>query len=319
MKQSVLVSVDTEGPAGDNPIDTLIYGKTSAKKEYGIQFLMRLFERYSIRGLFFVDIAEAWDYGKNEIIKVLKTIDENGHDVGVHLHPDHMADKYRRYLWQYNYREQYEMISACTDFYEKALHCHPISFRAGRYSANNDTIDILSKLDYKFEMSSFYGNRYCRIDPPLSYNKMVRINDTKLIEVPVTSFKSFSSPFYSRFDKIDCSMDIHEFDRVMKRICLSDQVDVVSLFVHSFSVLNWRRDPNNPKLDKRLEQRLIDQIEWISNSQNMEFITESELNNILLTDIGKDNILDVSDGLLPYWFFVKRALSVIKARIIRNV
>ena len=65
MKQSVLVSVDTEGPAGDNPIDTLIYGKTSAKKEYGIQFLMRLFERYSIRGLFFVDIAEAWDYGKN--------------------------------------------------------------------------------------------------------------------------------------------------------------------------------------------------------------------------------------------------------------
>ena len=57
MQQKVLVSVDTEGPAGQLPVERMIYGQAVDGKEYGINFLMRLFEKNSIKALFFVDIT----------------------------------------------------------------------------------------------------------------------------------------------------------------------------------------------------------------------------------------------------------------------
>ncbi len=279
MKQKILVSVDTEGPAGKHPVERLIYGKT-ADGEFGIKYLMRLFDQHGAKGLFFVDIAEAWDYGRNRIEDVLHTVTQGGHDTGVHVHPEHMADKNRRYLWQYSYEEQYEMIARCTEIYCKSLKKFPLSFRAGRYSANNDTMAVLSKLGYKYDMSSFYGNRYCKLRLPCSYNKMISIDKLDLKEVPVTSFKSFENYFYRRFDKIDCSMDFREFKRVMEKIFVLDSVDVVSFFVHSFSVLDWRRQPDRPKLSRKYNRRLLEELDWLSDHRHTRFISEADLDGI---------------------------------------
>lgn len=323
MKQKVLISVDTEAPVGNNPIETLIYGKTRDGQEYGISYLMKLFEDHNAKGLFFVDIAEAWEYGNDRIAKVLHVIEESGHDTAVHLHPDHMFDKNRRFLWQYTYNEQYEMIAKCTDFYSKTLHKNPLSFRAGRYGANNDTIKILSKLGYQYDMSEFLGNRYCKIEPLRTCNNMVLIDKSSLMEVPVTSFKSFKCPFYSRFDKVDCSIDIREFERVMEKICESHAVDVVSFFVHSFSVLNWRKNPDKPKLNEKYNRRIIAQLNWVADSGKTEFITEADLNsikfyNLVHRDV-EGSVPDVSNDIISYWFFIKRALAVLRDRMTRNV
>ena len=53
MAQKVLVSIDTEGPAGIDPVKHMIYGETESGKEYGIRYLMKLFSKRSIKGLFF--------------------------------------------------------------------------------------------------------------------------------------------------------------------------------------------------------------------------------------------------------------------------
>lgn len=168
MKQKVLVSVDTEGPAGCLPVEKMIYGQARDGKEYGITFLMDLFDKNDIRALFFVDIPEMADYGEEKLARVMIDIVERGHDVGVHVHPDHMADINRRYLWEYSAKEQYEIIARCTDFYVKTLKKAPLSFRAGRYGANNDTLDVLEKLGYQFDMSEFYASRYCKIKPEVT-------------------------------------------------------------------------------------------------------------------------------------------------------
>lgn len=318
-KQKVLISIDTEGPAGSDPVTSLIYGKTESGREYGIRYLMRLFNKYNAKGLFFVDFAEAWDYGEDKISGVVKCIEEQGHNVGVHLHPDHMADRERKYLWQYSYSEQYEMISKCTSLYEKVLKKKPISFRTGRYGANNDTIRILDKIGYKYDMSEFYGNKYCRINPPICCNKIGRMNGLKLFEVPVTSFKSFSSPVYSRFDKVDCTMNSHEFDRVMKRICNSEIVDVVSLFVHSFSVLKWRKDPDAPNISKKFLKRLEYQLDWVYSHDEIIYISESDLEKYAAEEKSTDTILDLSKGLSSYWFFAELVASVLYSKMIRNI
>lgn len=318
-KQKVLVSIDTEGPAGKKPVDALIFGKTKSGKEYGIRYLMDLFDEYGAKGLFFVDFAEAWEYGEQKITEVTQCILDKGHNVGVHLHPDHMLDRNRRYLWQYSLDEQTEMILKCTELYKKIVGKSPLSFRAGRYGADNNTIKILEQQGYLYDMSEFYGNKYCKINPAPCFNRMVNIGSNNIIEVPVTSFRSFKCPLYTRFDKVDCSMDIHEFYRVINKAYNEQLVDVVSFFVHSFSLLDWRQNPDSPLFNKKLDINLKKQLEWIKNNEKMEFISESDLKNIDRHAGSVDTELDASKGLMAYYFFAKRALKVLKDRSKLNV
>ncbi len=317
--QKVLISIDTEGPAGEDPIGSLVFGRTKSGEEYGIRYLMNLFDAYGAKGLFFVDFAEAWDCGEDKISEVTQCILDNGHNVGVHLHPDHMLDKNRRYLWQYSFDEQTEMISKCTELYKKMVGETPLSFRAGRYGADNNTLRILSKLGYKYDMSEFYGNKYCKIDPPICRNRIAIDKESGITEIPVTTFRSFKSHFYTRFDKVDCSMDSHEFNRVMKKAYNERTVDVVSFFVHSFSVLDWRKEPDNPRLNKKLDRRLKMQLEWVRNNRQMEFISERDLQKIAPSTGKAESELDASSGLIPYYFFIRRACGVLKDRSTLNV
>ena len=318
MSQKILVSIDTEGPAGDLPVERMIYGKTVDGKELGIRYLMNMFESKNIRGLFFVDIPEIVDHGEDKIRRVLKLIDAKGHDIGVHVHPDHMADINRRYLWQYTKEEQYEIISRCTDFYEKVLHRVPLSFRAGRYGANNDTLDVLEKLGYRYDMSLFHTSRYCKIDPHFTWNRIVHCGDRQLKEVPVTTFRSFSTPFYYRNDQIDSGNIPSDFKRNMKEIVRTGNVDVVSLFFHSFQFLNWRKDPDHPKLDKTRYKKVMKNLAYLDEI-DIEYISERDLCNMEENPVDKVGKIDTSNGLLPYYYFAQRAYGTIKSRIILNV
>lgn len=317
-RQKVLVSVDTEGPDGALPVERMIYSRTADGKEYGINFLMDYFDREGVRALFFVDIPEIVDHGGDKITKVMLDIASRGHDVGVHVHPDHMSDINRRYLWQYTYDEQYEIIARSTEFYEKVLKKAPLSFRAGRYGANNDTIEVLKKLGYLYDMSQFYSSRYCLIDPPVTWNRVIRYGDSQLKEVPVTTLRSFSTPFYQRNDQIDSGLIPGEFRRYMKEILKTGSVDVVSMFFHSFQFIDWRRDPDNPIFSKRKYNRVINNMEYLKG-QKVDFIKEDDLAGLIENRDDKLGPVDVSKGLAAYYYFFIRTLCVIRDRMIRNV
>lgn len=311
--QKVLISIDTEVPAGN--IDSLIYGRTKNGKEYGIRYLMNLFDRHNAKGLFFVDLAEAWDYGEEGISKVVKEIKECGHDVGVHLHPDHMSDRNRRYLWQYSYDEQYEMISKCTELYFKITGNPPLSFRAGRYGANDETIKILENLEYKYDMSYFANNKYCKIQSN-QFNRLFYIGN--ILEVTVTTFKSLSTPFYERYDKMDSGQMVGEFKRILRNIEENNLVDIASFFVHSFSFLNWRINPYSTTLDRRMEKRIKQNLRTVSESEFSTFISEADIEKISVSSYN-DRELNCANGLKQYFYFCDRAFEVLKARTVRNV
>ena len=318
MNQKVLISVDTEGPAGELPVERMIYGKTEDGKEYGIRFLMDLFERYNIKALFFVDIPEIVDHGEDKIAQIIRDISDRGHDVGVHVHPDHMADIKRRYLWEYTREEQYEIIARCTDFYAKVLHKAPKSFRAGRYGANNDTLEILDLLGYLYDMSEFYASRYCKIDPPVTWNRVVKCGNKQLKEVPVTTIRSFSTPVYTRNDQIDSGRIPSEFRRFMQEIMKTGAVDVVSMFFHSFQFLDWRKNPNSPRFSEKKYNYVIKNMEYLK-TLDTEFITENDLSKIEENPEDKLGMVDTSRGIAAWYYFVVRSYGVLKNRMILNV
>lgn len=318
MNQKVLVSIDVEAPEGLNGINNLIYGNIRGK-EYGINCLMDILDSFEIKGLFFVDIAEAWEYNSKDIKGVINTINSRGHNVGVHIHPDRMKDRQRRFLWQYSYNEQKEIIEKCTNFYTDTMGKSPISFRAGRYGANNDTIELLSYFGYKIDMSVFYGmNKRCKVDHPyLTVNRVIRSNN--IIEVPVTAFKSFDMFGYKRFDKIDESMPLEELKLVCQEIEKSNSVDVISFFMHSFSLLNWRSKPESPQYSDNNYTRIRKMLKYLKNTKKYLFLTE---NDILKTNFRYKNdfsILDTSNKIESLLFSIKRARKIVLEKMINNI
>ena len=317
-QQKVLISVDTEGPAGSLPVERMIYGQARDGKEYGIRFLMDFFEQESVKALFFVDIPEIADHGEEKISRVMLDIAEQGHQVGVHVHPDHMADSARRYLWQYSMEEQYEIIARCTEFYQKVLKKAPLSFRAGRYGANNDTLTVIEKLGYHYDMSEFYASRYCKIDPPVTWNRVVKCGEGQLREVPVTTVRSFALPFYSRNDQIDSGRRPSEFRRFMKEIQKTEAVDVVSMFFHSFQFLDWRMNPDAPVFSKKKYDYVVRNMKCLKDS-GTAFITEDDLATIPENLTDKLGPVDVSKGPAAYYYFLIRTVHVVSNKLVRNV
>lgn len=315
--QKILVSIDTEAPIGESGIDKLIYGNT-ADGEFGINFMMDIFDSYGIIALFFVDIAEAWEYGKDKIVKVMEDIERRGHDIGVHIHPDRMADKDRRYLWQYSYEEQFEIIEKCTELYEETLGRKPLSFRAGRYGADNNTIDIVSNLGYKYDMSMYYGmKKRCKIDGDYATINRVKENG-RVMEIPVTTFKSFSAFGYSRQDKLDESMPYGEFRLLFNEILDNGYVDIASFFMHSFSFLNWRKKPESPSFDYRSDKRIRRMIDYMKSQNKTIFIKEADLEKVHQGN-DADRQLDLSRNVEELPYAVRRAYKIISEKMVRNV
>ncbi len=319
MKQRIMISIDVEAPLGSDGVDNLIYCKT-ASGEYGINFLMDCFDKYGYKGLFFVDVAEAWEYGQEPIEKVIKHIVSRGHEVGVHLHPDRMGDKDRKFLWQYSYDEQYEMIKKCTDFYRRAVGKFPKSFRAGRYGADDNTVKALASLGYEIDMSYFYRRKTCRISKQESINGLFQMEG--LIEVPVTSYKSFQFFKYVRHDKLDFSMPFSEFQHVLKKAKKENSVAICSFFLHSFSLVNWRKDPDHPKANKSAIKKLLRELEYISSCDSFDVVTEEDVSGIyneVSHDSATKTLLDLSKNPTSLLYFTIRAISTIKDRLERNI
>lgn len=310
-----IFTVDVEGHVGSDPVERLIYGKTSDGNLCGIDMLMDILDNYKIRGLFFVDIAEAWDYGKNKIADVLIHIEQRGHDVGVHIHPDHMADRSKLFLSDYTYEQQYTMIKKCTDFYENILGHKPLAFRAGKYGANRTTLDILVELGYKVDFSEFYGQKWCHINPPVAKVNVVKL-ENGLLEIPVTSYESFKLGNYNRYDKIDCGQSLSEHKTVMEMLDKNGN-DIAVLFAHSFSLIKWRRTPNNPRLNKKQKKILERQLNYVQKSTNLQNISLQEAMEFYAnTDNGgasTDSIVSLT-GPKAFVWFVGRAILVLKSR-----
>lgn len=274
----VLVTIDTEGHDGADPVGHLILGETETGR-YGIEYIMTAFDKVHTKVLFFVDFAEAWDYGRDKIEEIVTMIVNRGHNVGVHIHPDHMADRNRLFLWEYTRKEQYDLIKSCTDLYTEIVGQTPKSFRAGKYGANRDTLDILCELGYQYDFSEFYHQKWCGIQPPITVNAVYRYKT--ITEFPVTMHRSFSVGRLVREDKLDIEqMTSGELQYDLEQIVKTQFPMVATLFFHSFSLLKWRENPDAPDKNEKAVQKLERAIAAVSENTDLFFICEDDLEKI---------------------------------------
>lgn len=271
-KLYIAITVDTEGHKGKNPIDNLVYGKIGREK-YGIELIMDICENYGVKAVFFVDLAAAWDFGAKKIKRVIDTITHRGHDAQVHLHPDHMAEQERLFLWEYSRNEQASMIEKCLSRYREFTGHEAIAFRAGKYGANYDTLDILSQYGTNLDFSQFYKQRWCGLNnPSYTVNSIRKYKNTW--EIPVTVYKSFDLLHVQRFDKIDLNtITTGEFKKVIRSFQKNDQPMVITFFMHSFSFLKRSAGDNLIKPNWREIKKFRKILSFIKSEPDVEVVT----------------------------------------------
>ncbi|MBQ2945379.1 MAG: polysaccharide deacetylase family protein [Clostridia bacterium] len=309
--KNVIFTVDVEGHVGEDPVERLIYGNVNGEK-CGIDLIMDLCDKHSVQGIFFVDIAEAFDYGKEKIANVIKHIIDRGHEVGVHIHPDHMADKKRLFLYEYTADEQYEILNKCTQFYYDAVGKRPLLFRAGKYGANRKTLELLKEFGYAADFSEFYGQKWCGIKPPVCGTDSVKL-ENGIIEIPVMSYRNSFPCIFNRYDKIDAAMPLSEYKYVMGKFKKDKQTNPIVLFAHSFSLIDWRANPDMPTKNTREIFKLDKMLEYIENCKELKFCKIADL---LECDYSTESKIATPtvNGIPALCYMFPRAYKVFKMR-----
>jgi len=138
----------------------------TAEGSVGIEYQMDIFDRFGLKGVFFVDPMPALVWGVEAITDVIAPIVARGHDVQLHVHPDWLQlagpDSPLRVGPGFNIRDfHFEDQCRILDYARSTLIAAgappPVAFRAGNYGANDDTLRALAALGMRYDTSHCPG------------------------------------------------------------------------------------------------------------------------------------------------------------------
>ncbi|AQR73875.1 polysaccharide deacetylase [Sphingomonas sp. LM7] len=162
--------------------------------EVGVGWQLAQLAEHDLKACFFVDPMPALVYGLEPIKRVVGSILEAGQEVQLHLHPNwtgaHAGDGGATYgpfeLIDYSLIEQVELIAGAADMLTAAGAPDPIAFRSGSYSASDDTLAALAKLDFAYDSSHNGSEHPWPSAISLAPRQIAPILHRGVIEVPVT-------------------------------------------------------------------------------------------------------------------------------------
>ncbi|EAK3452758.1 hypothetical protein FC305_09735, partial [Campylobacter jejuni] len=171
------ITIDTEQHVKNVPFALTGEG---LEKECGIYLIMDILEKYNLKGVFFVNIYEHRNF--NGIIeKIVKDINDRGHEVGLHYHAN-VSSKWQKNFPDYSLEEQTEILKYGRDFIFNIIKKYPVSFRGGGYQINMNTFKALEYSGFKYDSSAFVSYKQDMIYK--SINKVVQYGN--IIEFPVS-------------------------------------------------------------------------------------------------------------------------------------
>lgn len=195
-KMLLVLTVDTEAfltrmrrPDPKRAVDELIFGDFGGGENLGIGLHMDLLEHFGFRGCFFVDVLLEYEYGQESLERVVGAILERGHEVQLHIHPEHLAfaktDRERslsRALWSDMPDEFKRVLELSADLFERRVGVRPCAYRSGSYHLQDEFLDALAGEGIAID-SSMNPWHYCRVsDWMTGRTQPFRVGD--VLEVP---------------------------------------------------------------------------------------------------------------------------------------
>jgi len=205
-------------------------------EEYGAYGVLDILDRYDLRATWFVNVYEAHRHeDPTTVERLVRSIDERGHEVALHTHPSEDLELYSRPLYWFDAEQQKDILGYGADLIEKWTGRWPVSFRAGGYVLNDETFEALESLGFRVDSSVFFGSKNNRITP-FTVNA-VRMRG-RVIEVPVTYVPRVQSDGYLDHRKFDVNwLTGPELDRVVDRVTEFGMAQAMFM-MHSFSFID---------------------------------------------------------------------------------
>jgi hypothetical protein len=158
----------------------------------GVAWQLGQMARHGLKGVFFVDPMPALAFGLDPIRRVVDTILDAGQEVQLQLHPvwagavagDGGAQHGRSALSDYDATAQRDLIAGARDLLVAAGAPSPIAFRAGDFTANEDTLRALATLDFDYDCSGNGDERPGALG--LAPRQIAPVAHCGVTEVPVT-------------------------------------------------------------------------------------------------------------------------------------
>ncbi len=266
--KKILLTIDTE----------FIISKTEIlgiNGSNGIKDILSILKKYNVKATFFIDYYEQKKWGDEIFEEITSLILSDKHEIELHLHPGIFGD--RSYLWQYTKEEQEKLIEESINIYKKFNNATPKFFRAGGYSANDETLETLMDKNFLADLSYQYKQKRCKVSRNIfpNINKIGYANN--LLEIPTTIYKyKFIKEQYSSINFEWSSLkELKEISRQIK----NSGLDYFVIMMHSFSFLKrWdrKRFAENNRQKNKFEKYL-----QYAKSNGFQFVTVEEFYKLL--------------------------------------
>lgn len=286
----ILLTIDTEltwRPGPDWSRWESAYERSYEAAGVGVRYQLRVLARYALKGCFFVDPMPACVFGIEPIRRMVDPILEAGQEVQLHLHPLWLGARdgqtgSERQLARYDLYAQRELIARARDLLVQAGVPEPIAFRAGNYSANDDTLRALAELGFRFD-SSHNGHQHPWPSAiGLAADHITPIAHQGVIEIPVTLIAEGRGSRHLQL----CAVSLGELKAAIEYAGAAG-LPVVNIVTHSFELANRAGTAPNKVHVKRFE----DLCAWLSKERR-RFPTS------YFTELG-DLPLDTASTILP--------------------
>lgn len=236
----------------------------------GIHYQMDVFDRYGLKGVFFVDPMPALVWGSEAVSRLVQPILERGHDIQLHLHTEWLEFAVRspvgsargRNLSDFSLADQLRLIEYGASQLIAAGVPEPVAFRAGNYGANDDTLRALAQHGFTFDTSFTPGLADSECGISLEASDLLPVRHQDMWEFPVGAIASRGNT--SRHAQLT-ALSFWELEAAIRHAAATDWPAFV-LVSHSFEMMNRDRRVANRIVKKRFE-RFCD---WLSHEPGLK-------------------------------------------------
>lgn len=242
------------------------------KRSLGLPLICDILARHHIKATFFLEPFNAELGWPGETESVCHFLLNRGHDIQLHVHPNHVH--YGLYLQgqPYHYTDQIaglpledqsKMVMEGADRIERWTGRRPIAFRAGNMGASETTLFILPNAGIWIDSSyTFpYVGGQCRFSDKTLYNGSKWYGD--VLEVALSGFQQPRWPGLHPSKPVDLMGSSFEECRDAIQMICDSGADAV-LILHSFSLFKKRDiQYNGGKLNRIVTKRFERLCEWL--------------------------------------------------------
>jgi len=267
-KTNVFITIDTEHSIGGAFADPRFKPVGSNRRiycrirgeNYGIPLIMDIADQFGLKASFFLEVLNRYYFGEAQSRSVAEYILKRGHDLQLHLHPNYlnfsMPDpaslRYSDHLNRYSLEQQKEFIAEGRNTLTRYGASHLNAFRAGNYSADDNTLTALAENHFLVDSSynkAFIGKpcMLTRFDLP----DALKIGD--IYEFPVTNFSEANIFGGFRYRPLDLNGASFGQIRQVLDGAVECGVKNVTMILHSFSFVN----PRDVQYQKAAPRKLI--------------------------------------------------------------